>query len=198
MTPEGPLQIHCSCQNRSGREFCSGGTGSGSPATWVFISLYIFSGNAFGGRPWCRTPRLSLLPAPCVLRGHPGTNRRLACSLTLQIPWRPSTSHGTGLPPSGGHTTILMVVDRFLKAAHFVLLPKLPSAAKTEDLLVQHIFHILGFLKDIVSDRGPQSASRVWRAFCAVLGVTVSLFSGYHLQSNVQMERTNETLENTL
>ncbi|KAL0198667.1 hypothetical protein M9458_007207, partial [Cirrhinus mrigala] len=38
----------------------------------------------------------------------------------------------------------------------------------------------------IVSDRGPQFTSRVWRAFCAKLNINVSLTSGYHPQSNGQ------------
>ncbi|KAK3506401.1 hypothetical protein QTP70_016614, partial [Hemibagrus guttatus] len=36
---------------------------------------------------------------------------------------------------------------------------------------------------------GPQFTSRVWRAFCKRLGVTVSLSSGYHPQTNGQTER---------
>ena len=34
----------------------------------------------------------------------------------------------TGLPESDGNTVIFVVVDRFSKAAHFIALPKLPSA----------------------------------------------------------------------
>lgn len=69
----------------------------------------------------------------------------------------------TGLPPSGGQTVILTVVDCFSKAAHFVPLPKLPSAVETGDLLVQHLFHIHGNPQDVLSDRGPQFASQVSR-----------------------------------
>lgn len=42
----------------------------------------------------------------------------------------------------GGHTSILMVVDRFSKAAQFVPLPKLPSATETGDLKVCHVFRL--------------------------------------------------------
>lgn len=35
-----------------------------------------------------------------------------------------------GCPPSGGNTTILMVVDRFSKAAKFLSLPNLPLAVE--------------------------------------------------------------------
>lgn len=51
-----------------------------------------------------------------------------------------------------------------LKAAHFVPLPKLPIAAETGDLPVQHVFHIHGIWKEIVSDRILHFISQVWRA----------------------------------
>ncbi|XP_025753697.1 uncharacterized protein LOC112842083 [Oreochromis niloticus] len=44
----------------------------------------------------------------------------------------------TGLPPSAGNTTILTIVDRFSKAAHFVAFPKLPTALETET--THHMF----------------------------------------------------------
>ncbi|KAI5086475.1 hypothetical protein C0J45_23993, partial [Silurus meridionalis] len=46
-----------------------------------------------------------------------------------------------------------------------------------------------GLPEEIVSDRGPQFTSRVWRAFFRLLGVSVNLSSGYHPQSNGQAER---------
>lgn len=90
------------------------------------------------------------------------------------------------LPRSSGHSVVLTIVDRFSKAAHFVPLPKLPSALETAHLLGVHVFRLHGIPQDIVSDRGPQFVSRVWKGFCAALGVGASLSSGYHPQSNRQ------------
>lgn len=104
----------------------------------------------------------------------------------------------TGLPPSEGNTTILTVVERFAKAVHFIPLPKLPSALETADLLVLHVFRLHGIPVDVVSDRGPQFASQVWKAFCRALGAKVSLSSGYHPQTNRQTERVNQDLESAL
>jgi len=42
----------------------------------------------------------------------------------------------TGLPLSQGNTAIVTVVDCFSKAAHFLALPKLPSARETADIMV--------------------------------------------------------------
>ncbi len=104
----------------------------------------------------------------------------------------------TALPPSQGHTVVLTVVDRFSKAAHFIPLPKLPSAKETALIVVDHVFRLHGLPIDVVSDRGPKFVSRFWREFCKLLGATVSLSSGFHPQSNGQTERANQDLERTL
>ena len=120
----------------------------------------------------------------------------------LPVPHRPwshiSLDFVTGLPPSSGNTTILTVVDRFSKMAHFVPLPKLPSAKETAKLLLLHVIRLHGIPVDVVSDQGPQFASVFWREFCSLLGATVSLSSGYHPQSNGQTERKNQEMETAL
>lgn len=120
----------------------------------------------------------------------------------LPVPHRPwshiSSDFVTGLPPSKGNTCILTVVDRFSKMAHFVPLPKVPSAKETAELVLRHVFRLHGLPTDVVSDRGPQFTSVFWREFCSLLGATVSLSSGFHPQSNGQTERKNQDLETML
>ncbi|KAK3506178.1 hypothetical protein QTP70_012512 [Hemibagrus guttatus] len=65
----------------------------------------------------------------------------------------------------------------------------LPTAMETAELMFNHIFRYFGIPEDIVSNRGPQFISRVWKAFFSLLSVAVSLSSGYHSQTNGQMER---------
>ena len=64
--------------------------------------------------------------------------------------------------------------------------------------MLREVFRIHGFPSDIVSDRGPQFISQFWRAFCQLLGASVSLSSGFHPQSNGQTERVNQELEKFL
>jgi len=120
----------------------------------------------------------------------------------LSVPSRPwshiALDFVTGLPPSQGNTVILTVVDRFSKAAHFIPLPKLPSAKETAVTVINHVFRIHGLPVDVVSDRGSQFTSRFWKEFCRLLGATVSLSSGFHPQSNGQAERANQDLGRTL
>lgn len=120
----------------------------------------------------------------------------------LPIPGRPwsyiALDFVTGLPPSKGSTVILTIVDRFSKSAHFIALSKLPSALGTAQLLVDNVMRIHGIPLDIVSDRGPQFNSKVWKAFCKTIGATASLSSKHHPQTNGQTERANQSLETAL
>ncbi|KAL3992222.1 crystallin, alpha A [Sarotherodon galilaeus] len=120
----------------------------------------------------------------------------------LSIPRRPwshiSLDFVTCLPVSSGKTTVLTVIDRFSKAAHFIALDKLPTATETARVLTDHVFRLHGIPTEIVSDRGPQFTSRVWKTFCTALGAKPCLSSGYHPQTNGQTERLNQELEATL
>lgn len=102
------------------------------------------------------------------------------------------------LPPSQACTTIMVVVDRCTKMSHFIPTSGLPTAQKTSELFLQHVFRLHGLSDSIVSDRGAQFTSRFWTQFCRSLHITRSLSSAYHPQSNGQTERTNQTLEQFL
>lgn len=116
----------------------------------------------------------------------------------LPIPSRPwshiALDFITGLPASLGNTVILTIIDRFSKTAHFVPLPKLPSAKETAQLLVEHVFKLHGLPSDVVSDRGPQFTALFWKEFCRSIGASVSLSSGFHPQTNGQAERANQSI----
>ncbi|KAI2645339.1 Transposon Tf2-6 polyprotein [Labeo rohita] len=78
---------------------------------------------------------------------------------------------------------------RFSKFYRLLPLKGLPTALETAETLFNHVFRYYGIPENIVSDRGPQFISRVWKSFFKLLGVTISLSSGYHPQTNGQTER---------
>ncbi|KAK3526444.1 hypothetical protein QTP70_025477 [Hemibagrus guttatus] len=136
----------------------------------------------------------------CSTCAQTRTSRQLPEGLLepLPIPQRPwshlSVDFLTDLPDSGGHTAVLVVVDRFSKGCKLIPLKGLPSAMQTAEALFLHVFRNFGFPEDIVSDRGSQFTSPVWGSLCARLGIGVSLSSGYHPQSNGQAERLNQEI----
>lgn len=54
--------------------------------------------------------------------------------------------------------------------------------------LFKEILHVNGLLADIVLDQGVQFVYKLGRAHCKALKVAVDFSSGYHAQSNGQME----------
>lgn len=52
--------------------------------------------------------------------------------------------------------------------------------------------------EDIMSDRGTQFTFQVWASFIGKQGVTVSKTSGYHPQTNRQVERANQEIGHCL
>lgn len=142
----------------------------------------------------------SISTCPVCARAKSSTRPPAGLLNSLLIPKSPwshiAVDFITRLPPSAEHNTTLTVVHRFSKAVNFIPLPKLPSTAKTGDLLVKHFFH--GLQKGIMSGRGPQFTSQVWKAFCKALGATVSLSLGYHPQSYGQTERASQSLESAI
>uniref|UniRef100_A0A3B5PPD9 Integrase catalytic domain-containing protein n=1 Tax=Xiphophorus maculatus TaxID=8083 RepID=A0A3B5PPD9_XIPMA len=104
----------------------------------------------------------------------------------------------TGLPSSNNHSVLLTVVDRFSKMSHLIPLCKLPSSKELGGILAREVSRLHGLSTDIVSDRGPQFVSRFWKEFCGLLGISVSLSSGFHPQTDRQTERINQEVETKL
>ncbi|KAL0167736.1 hypothetical protein M9458_035958, partial [Cirrhinus mrigala] len=108
----------------------------------------------------------------------------------LPIPERPWSHLGvdfiTDLPRSEGNTCVLVVVDRFSKMCKLIPLNGLPTAMETAEHLFNQVFCQFGLPEEIVSDRGPQLISHVWKAFFKLLG--------YHPQTNGQTERKIQEL----
>lgn len=79
--------------------------------------------------------------------------------------------------------TVIMVINCFSKSLHLILVPSLPTAFETAELIFQLVFRYYCIPEDIVSDRATQYTSRVLSGFMEKLGVSISLTCGYHPQA---------------
>jgi len=120
----------------------------------------------------------------------------------LPIPSRPWGSIAmdfiTDLPTVRAKNSILVVVDRLTKMAHFTPCSKSITAEETAQLILDGIVQLHGLPEEIVSDIGPQFASKFWRRLFKLLGVDIRLSSAFHPETYGQTERTNQTFEQYL
>lgn len=151
-----------------------------SAATLVVLTPASWCNKSFGGPIGKRMFRNLSLPVLSALSLKSSLTKTSGLLHPLPVPhcrWSHiSLDFVTALPPSQDNTVNLTVVDRFSKMVHFVPLPKLPSAKETANLLLEHVFHLHGLPRDIVSDWGPQ----FWTEF--LLGIAVSLFYNFLTQ----------------
>ena len=123
----------------------------------------------------------------------------------LPIPDRPWTDISidfvTGLPESKGHNAILMVVDRFSKMHHYIPCTtdeEGTTAEETARMLIKHVWKVHGLPTTIISDRGPQFVSLVWKSLCVMLGIKAKLSTAFHPETDGQSEISNQEMERYL
>ncbi len=120
----------------------------------------------------------------------------------LPIPSRPWGSIAMDfimdLPTVKAKNSILVVVDQLTKIAHFSPCSKSITTEEIAQLILDGIVRLHGLPEEIVSDRGPQFASKFWRRLFKLLGVDIRLSSAFHPKTDGQTKRTNQTLEQYL
>ena len=101
------------------------------------------------------------------------------------------------LPPSEGHTHLLTVVDRFTRWPEAIPLRSIEAASVAQAFALGWVARF-GVPEVIVSDRGPQFVSALWRELSATLGSQVHHTTAYHPQSNGMVERMHRQLKAAL
>lgn len=102
----------------------------------------------------------------------------------------------TDLPESDGYDSICVVVDHDCTKA-IVLTPcvKTITALDTAQLYIDNVYRRFGLPRKIISDRGPQFASIVFKQLCRLLHINQAMSTAYHPQTDGQAERTNQEIE---
>lgn len=103
-----------------------------------------------------------------------------------------------GLPKSGGIDTIMVVMDRLTKFAHFVGLKHPFSTTSVAALLAKEIARLHGFPTSIVCNRDRVFLSIFWKELFRLQGTNLLRSTTYHPQTDGQSEKVNKSLETYL
>ena len=97
-----------------------------------------------------------------------------------------------------GYDSVLVVVDRLIKMAHFIPTTEKTTAGGLARLFRDNVWKLHSLPESIISDRGLQFAVGVMRELNAMLGIDSKLSTAFHPQTDGQTERMNQELEQYL
>lgn len=127
---------------------------------------------------------------------YPGLLQHLP---VLTLAWQSiSLDFIDGLSRSASYNTILMVVDRLSKCAHFIPLHHPFIALKVAQVSMSQVYRLHGILDSIVSDRDKVFTSHFWQELFKLSGTPLLMSLSYHPETNGQTKRVNQCLETYL
>ena len=108
----------------------------------------------------------------------------------------------TGLPTTKDEkNAILNVMNCLSKEHHYIACTSDDNGTMTEEtlkMLIHWVYWLHGMPASIVSDRGPQFVSTMWKSFCKRMGIQVNLSTAFHPETDSQTERANQNVETFL
>jgi hypothetical protein len=93
------------------------------------------------------------------------------------------------------HDSIMVVVDKLTKAAHFIPLKTTHRAADVSDIFLKEVARLHGIPKTIVSDRDPKFTSNFWKGLFKGFITNLKFSTTYHPESDGQTESVNRVIE---
>jgi hypothetical protein len=114
-------------------------------------------------------------------------------------PWGIVTSDLiTGLPLCKGFDSIWTATDKGKKMIHIAPTTSTLDSEGLYRLYLQHVWRLHGTQDKLITDRGPQFASKYAREVNRNMKIETAMSTAYHPQTDGQSERTNQDVETAL
>ena len=84
------------------------------------------------------------------------------------------------------HDSIMVIVDRLTKVAHFISVKSTFSASDVAQVFIRDVVRLQGVSKNIVSDRDEKFISKFWKELFVGLGIDFAFNTTYHPQTGGQ------------
>ena len=97
-----------------------------------------------------------------------------------------------------GHDAVWVIVDQLTKLAHFLAVRMTLTLERFCRLYIREIVRLHGVPVSIVSDRDPRFTTHFWKSFQKAMGTRLTISTAFHPQTNGQLERTIQVLEEML
>jgi len=102
------------------------------------------------------------------------------------------------LPESSRHDAVMTIMDSVSKKVHFVPTHTMVTAEGAARLFLHHVWKLHGLPKRVVSNRRPQFVASFTKELYKLLGIRLSSSTAWHPQTDRQMERVNQELNQFL
>jgi hypothetical protein len=96
------------------------------------------------------------------------------------------------------HDSIMVVVDKLTKSAHFIPLKTTHKAANVVDIYMREVARLHDIPKSIVSNKDPKFTSKFWKGLFKGFRTNLNFNTTYHPESDGQTERVNQVIEDML
>lgn len=114
-------------------------------------------------------------------------------------PWESvSTDFIVKLPTCEGYDSIMVVVDRHSGQVHCTATREAMDTDEHVQEYIRDVFRHHGCPKQMISDRGSVFASKFLKAVYSAIGITPSMSTAYHPQTDGKTERVNQEIEQYL
>jgi len=101
----------------------------------------------------------------------------------------------TNLPISQGYNLLFVVIDHLSKATIISPCTKTITAEETSKLYLENVWRRTRLPHQVISDQGPQFASKVMQETWMKLGVKSTMSTAHHPQMDGKTKRVNQELE---